>query len=371
MAKKKRQWHYCKICDQWKANEKFSGKGHATHICKECASLPIERKNELQRINKVEKISEKFRFTKEEWDLLEKYSKNKKYPDLQEYAADVLAHHRQMKEDRKPQIEEIAYAELEDELKEEIEEHLYIDLDLFLEDNGFMPEEKHLKKITKGIIDTYIRYSHLRIIPDDAWDKQVKQVLTMVVANLEEDGIVPQSYERSLVLLETERLCISKLTTDDLDSLSRIMEKPEVMYAWEHGFTRNETRKWINRQLTRYKKDRYGYFAVFLKESGELIGQVGLMKSIIGDNEVTELGFIFDNDFWGKGYATESAKACIGYGFDEIGLNRIYCSIRPENTASIRVAENLGMVKTGEHIVVYNDKDMLHYIYELEKRTYF
>ena len=146
------------------------------------------------------------------------------------------------------------------------------------------------------------------------------------------------------------------------------MEKPEVMYAWEHGFTRSETRKWINRQLTRYKKDGYGYFAVFLKESGELIGQAGLMKNVIGDNEVTELGFIFDNEFWGKGYATESAKTCIKHGFDELGLNRIYCSIRPENTASIRVAENLGMAKTGEHIVVYNDKDMLHYIYVLEKR---
>ncbi len=170
-------------------------------------------------------------------------------------------------------------------------------------------------------------------------------------------------------MLETERLCISKFTRDDLDSLSRIMEKPEVMYAWEHGFTRSETRKWMNRQLTRYKKDGYGYFAVFLKESGELIGQTGLMKNVIGDDEVTELGFIFDNEFWGNGYAMESAKVCIGYGFDEIGLSRIYCSIRPENTASIHVAENLGMAKTGEHIVVYNDKDMLHYIYSLEKRT--
>lgn len=367
MAKKKRQGHYCKICDQWKANEKFSGKGHAAHICKECASLPIERKNELQRINKVERISEKIRLTKEEWDLLEKYSKNKKYPELKEYAADVLAHHRQMKEDRKPQIEEIAYSDLEDELKEEIEEHLYIDLDFFIEEKGFIPEEKHLKKITKGIIDAYIRYSHLRIILDDTWNEQMKQVLATVIADLEEDGIVPQSYESSLILLETERLCISKFTMDDLDSLCRIMEKPEVMYAWEHGFTRSETRKWMNRQLTRYKKDGYGYFAVSLKESGELIGQVGLMKSVIGDNEVTELGFIFDNDFWGKGYATESAKACMQYGFEKIGLNRIYCSIRPENTASIRVAENLGMIKTGEHTVIYNDTDMLHYIYTLEK----
>ncbi len=166
--------------------------------------------------------------------------------------------------------------------------------------------------------------------------------------------------------METQRLVIRKLTKDDLDPLSAIMAKPEVMYAWEHGFSRNETRKWINRQLTRYRKDGYGYFAVLLKESGEFTGQVGLMKSTIGDNEVTEVGFIFDNNFWGGGYATEAAKACVRYGFDR-GLEKIYCSIRPENTASVRVALNLGMVKAGEHTVIYNGTQMPHDIYVLKK----
>jgi RimJ/RimL family protein N-acetyltransferase len=368
MSKKKRQGHYCKICGEIKANEKFSGRGHAIHICKSCASLPIERRNELQRINRIERIAEKFRLTKEEWDLLEKYSKNKKYPELQEYAADVLAHHRQMQEDRKPQIEEILYSDLEDELKEEMEDHFYDDFLFFVEEKEFIPEEKHLKKITKAITDAYLRCFHLRIIPDNAWDGRMKEILKTVVADLEEDGITLQSYENSLILLDTERLCISRFTGDDLDSLHRIMEKPEVMYAWEHGFTRNETRKWINRQLTRYKKDGYGYFAVFLKESGVLIGQTGLMKGIIGGSEVTELGFIFDNEFWGKGYATESGKACIQYGFEKIGLNQIYCSIRSENTSSSRVAENLGMTKTGEHTIIYNGLEMLHYIYVLENK---
>ena len=184
MAKKKRQGHYCKICGEIKANEKFSGKGHATHICKSCASLPIERKNELQRINRVERISGKLRLTKEEWDLLEKYSKNKKYPELQEYANDVLEHHKQMRELRKPQIEEVLYNDLEDDLKEEIDDHFYQDFLFFLEEKEFMPEEKHLKKISKGIIDAYIRYFHLRIISDDAWNERMKQVLETVVADL-------------------------------------------------------------------------------------------------------------------------------------------------------------------------------------------
>jgi len=188
MTKKKRQGHYCRICGQWKANEKFSGKGHAAHICKACASLPIERKNELQRINKVERIAEKFRLTKEEWDLLEKYSKNNKYPELKEYAADVLAHHRQMKEDRKPQIEEVEYGNLEEELKEEIAEILYDDLLYFITEEDVVPNEKQLKKIIGDISAAYQNNFYLRIIPDDSLNGQVQRTLKTVIADLRDEG---------------------------------------------------------------------------------------------------------------------------------------------------------------------------------------
>lgn len=53
---KKIQGHYCRICGERKANEKFSGKGHAAHICKECAKLPQEKRNELQTITKIENL---------------------------------------------------------------------------------------------------------------------------------------------------------------------------------------------------------------------------------------------------------------------------------------------------------------------------
>lgn len=58
MSKKKRRrsghsGHYCKVCGEWKANERFSGKGHAQHICKDCARLPVEKRNELMTINKI------------------------------------------------------------------------------------------------------------------------------------------------------------------------------------------------------------------------------------------------------------------------------------------------------------------------------
>lgn len=151
-----------------------------------------------------------------------------------------------------------------------------------------------------------------------------------------------------------------------MDALLAIMGKPEVMYAWEHGFTQKDVRKWINRQLTRYRKDGFGYFAVILKQNSTLIGQAGLMKSTINGNEVVELGYIFDNAYWHNGYGTEAACACLEYAFGELALKTVCCSIRPENKASIRVVERLGMTLCGSHTVIYNEKEMPHLIYELK-----
>lgn len=117
-----------------------------------------------------------------------------------------------------------------------------------------------------------------------------------------------------------------------------------------------DVRKWINRQLTRYRKDGFGYFAVILKENGTLIGQAGLMKSTINGNEAVELGYILDNAYWHNGYGTEAARACLEYAFGELAQKTVCCSIRPENGASIRVAERLGMTLCGSHTVIYNEK---------------
>jgi hypothetical protein len=76
MAKKKRPGHYCKICGCRKPNETFGGKGHAKHICKECYSLPQEKKNELQCVNRIDRITEKYPHSREDWEYLEKFCFN-------------------------------------------------------------------------------------------------------------------------------------------------------------------------------------------------------------------------------------------------------------------------------------------------------
>ena len=71
---KKQRGHYCKICGQYRANEKFSGKGRNVHICKDCKKLPLEKRNELQTVNKI--INLPFYLGKEQRSWLEKKRKD-------------------------------------------------------------------------------------------------------------------------------------------------------------------------------------------------------------------------------------------------------------------------------------------------------
>lgn len=60
MAKKKQHGHFCRVCGERKANEKFSGKGHAAHICKNCAALPLAERNALETVGKIERMAGRY-----------------------------------------------------------------------------------------------------------------------------------------------------------------------------------------------------------------------------------------------------------------------------------------------------------------------
>ena len=170
------------------------------------------------------------------------------------------------------------------------------------------------------------------------------------------------------ICLETERLIIREFEDRDLDGIYAIMKKPEVMYAWEHGFTLDETRAWLVQQQERYQKNNFGYFAVLQKATGAIIGQAGLINSDIEGVFVTQIGYIFDNSVWGNGYANEAAGSLVKAAFNTFGINKLYCTMRPENLPSVKVAERLGFCRVGEYIKVYNGKEMPHLIYMLEDK---
>lgn len=172
-------------------------------------------------------------------------------------------------------------------------------------------------------------------------------------------------YDKHFVeVTESDRLIFRKMSRSDFDDIAKMLCDAEVMYAWEHGFSDQETTAWIDKCLALYEKIGYNYFVAQDKKSGDVVGQIGLINELVNSEHFTGLGYILNKAYWGKGYATEGAKAMIDYAFTVLKKDKVIATIRPENTASVAVAERLGMVKTGELIKQYNGKDMVHFMFE-------
>lgn len=173
------------------------------------------------------------------------------------------------------------------------------------------------------------------------------------------------------IILETSRLYLRKIQKNDDILISEILQDIDVMYAWEHAFSNDEVADWINENRMRYEKDGYGYWAVIHKMSERLIGVCGLLKEQADYENYAGLGYIFNKDYWGRGYALESASACVDYAFHTLKVKELTAQIRPNNLPSRKVAEKLGMEVKKEFIKRYRGKEMLHLIYFLEREILF
>lgn len=112
------------------------------------------------------------------------------------------------------------------------------------------------------------------------------------------------------MLPKTERLYMRELNPHDFSDLCKILQDAQVMYAYEGAFDDAEVLEWPERQITHYRKWGFGLWGVVLKETGELIGQCGLTMQPWKEQEVLEIGYLFQRRFWHQGYAIEAAKAC-------------------------------------------------------------
>jgi len=165
------------------------------------------------------------------------------------------------------------------------------------------------------------------------------------------------------VILETERLYLRELTQADYHSLSKILQDEDAMYAYEGAFSDAEVQEWLDRQISRYRKWNFGLWAVIHKETDEMIGQCGLTMQPWKGTEVLEIGYLFNRGYWHKGYATEAARACKDYAFEELKADEICSIIRDTNIASQKVAIRNGLILTDTWTKHYRGIDMPHYRY--------
>ena len=174
-----------------------------------------------------------------------------------------------------------------------------------------------------------------------------------------------------MMILGTKRTYLREIRIDDFIDLCKILRDIDVMYAWEHAFSTEEVLSWIDENILRYDRDGYSYWAVIEKSSDRLIGVSGVIKEEAEGENYTGIGYIFNKDYWGKGYAIEVASACVRYAFAVLGVEEITAQIRPKNASSIRIAEKLGMSMKLGFVRTYKGKDMIHALYGLTEENYY
>lgn len=146
------------------------------------------------------------------------------------------------------------------------------------------------------------------------------------------------------VIAETPRLVIRPFHVVDAEAMDHIFGNPEVMRFSSGVQSSAWVCQWLRRCLEDYLNRKFGLWAVVERKSRNVIGYCGLTHfPDVGGRPETEIGYRLARDSWGYGYGTEAAQAVRDYAFYTLALNRLIAIIDPENAASIRVAEKIGL----------------------------
>lgn len=172
-------------------------------------------------------------------------------------------------------------------------------------------------------------------------------------------------------MLETKRLLLKSYRHEYADAIYSVVSQAEIadtMITIPHPYPKELVNEWIDYLQKSAKQGTAFEFAIFLKEKPEkYIGNCGLV-SISNTHKKAEIAYFIDKNEWGKGYATEVASSMISYGFEELGLERIYGHCMSRNPASRKVMEKIGFqfegtlrhdIKKGE---IFEDLDLLSII---------
>ena len=165
-------------------------------------------------------------------------------------------------------------------------------------------------------------------------------------------------------ILDTERLQFRLITLTDIDNLMQIFSDPIAMQYYPNVKDKDEAIKWIECIIDTQDKFNFSMMACELKNSNTFVGQCGfLMQDVNGKKEV-EIGYLFVRKYWNNGYATEATIACKLYAFSN-KIDSVISLIRPENKASLRVAEKNGM---NYNEAIYKS-GLLHRVYRINKNN--
>lgn len=149
--------------------------------------------------------------------------------------------------------------------------------------------------------------------------------------------------------LRTSRLVLGRFFPEDAPTLQRLAGDraiADTTLSIPHPYTMDHALAWIDTQRREAVRRRSTNFAVRVSSGGPLVGCVGL-RDIDPEHLQAELGFWIGREWWGSGYATEAAREVVRFGFEELGLNRIYAHHMARNPAAGEVLRRIGMQQEG------------------------
>ena len=150
-------------------------------------------------------------------------------------------------------------------------------------------------------------------------------------------------------MIETERLRLRRWREADLPAFAAMNADPMVRRYFSCQLTREESDASVSRFIRMYALDGYGFMATELRENSEFIGLLGIQRmSFVLPGRSTpavEIGWRFNEKSWGKGLATEGARACLDLAFGQFRLPEVVAFTTPANLPSRRVMEKLGMTR--------------------------
>ena len=145
------------------------------------------------------------------------------------------------------------------------------------------------------------------------------------------------------MILETERLVLRPFRQADIDAYAELCADPMVMKflnATGSPISRADAWRQMAMYLGHWELRGFGTWAVVERATEEFVGRVGLHYPEGWPDR--ELGWTIASKFWGKGYASEAARAAIGHAFGTLGWTHLVSLIHPDNHRSARLAERLG-----------------------------
>ncbi|HDX9580413.1 TPA: GNAT family N-acetyltransferase [Bacillus pseudomycoides] len=148
--------------------------------------------------------------------------------------------------------------------------------------------------------------------------------------------------------LITERLCLRPLTIQDADDVFEYASNPEIATytVWYSHETLEDSQIFVQSILDQYEKGEMATYGIELKNEKKIIGTCGFID-YEENHHKAELAYALSPNYWGQGFATEAAKACIRDGFERLLLNRIEARCHASNAQSERVMKRLGMQYEG------------------------